>query len=151
MNGLSLSDFHYILNKEITPFLSLVSLMCFSALFLTFKRLDPNRMYSSPSSDNEDTAIPQSNTVVPFFLFDHIFFFKVKAIFLSMTSTGARHRDRTTTGNVLQEESHSGILAYFFGEDGKRKLTVEEFVTFKRNLQQQVMRLEVGFYSFKTQ
>ena len=73
------------------------------------------------------------------------FSFQVKTIFLSMTSTGARHRDRTTTGNVLQEEPHSGIMAYFFGEEGNRKLTVEEFVNFKRKLQQQVMRLEVGF------
>ena len=62
-----------------------------------------------------------------------------------MTSTGARHRDRTTTGNVLHEDAHSGILAYFFGEDGKGKLTVNEFVNFKRKLQKQVMRLEVCF------
>ena len=62
-----------------------------------------------------------------------------------MTSTGARHRDRKTTGNVLHEDSHSGILAYFFGENGKGKLTVDEFVNFKRKLQKQVMRLEVCF------
>ena len=63
-----------------------------------------------------------------------------------MTSTGARHRDRKTTGNVLHEESHSGIMAYFFGEGGKEKLTVEAFVNFKRKLQEQVMRLEVCFF-----
>ena len=61
-----------------------------------------------------------------------------------MTTTGARHRDRSTTGNVLVEESHSGIMGYFFGEDGKGKLTVNEFVQFKRTLQRQVMRLEVS-------
>ena len=64
-------------------------------------------------------------------------------MFLSMTTTGARHRDRSTTGNVLVEESHSGIMAYFFGENGKGKLTVDAFVNFKRKLQRQVMRLEV--------
>ncbi|XP_065051183.1 calcium uptake protein 1, mitochondrial-like [Rhopilema esculentum] len=74
-------------------------------------------------------------------------FKRVKNVFLSMTTTGARHRDRSTTGNVLVEESHSGIMAYFFGENGKGKLTVDAFVNFKRKLQRQVMRLEFESYN----
>lgn len=76
-------------------------------------------------------------------------FKRVKTLFLSMSSTGMRHRDRNTTGNVLVGEthsSHSGILAYFFGSDGKSKLTVDTFIHFKRKLQRQVMRLEFESY-----
>eukprot|EP00794_Sanderia_malayensis_P016905 gene16905-18611_t len=76
-------------------------------------------------------------------------FKRVKTIFLSMTSTGMRHRDRSTTGNVLVEEAHSGIMAYFFGTDGKQKLTVDKFIEFKRKLQRQVMRLEFESYNPK--
>ncbi len=68
----------------------------------------------------------------------------MKTIFLNMTSTGMRHRDRNTTGNVITDESQTGIMAFFFGEDGKGKLTVDKFVDFKRKLQRQVMRLEVN-------
>jgi len=70
--------------------------------------------------------------------------FKVRSLFLSMTSTGSRHRDHKTTGNVLSNEVNTGLAQYFFGKDGSDKLTVDEFVEFKTKLQEEVMFLEVG-------
>ena len=63
-----------------------------------------------------------------------------------MSTSGSRHRDRKTTGSVLHDSVSSGLTAYFFGEDGAKKLTVEEFVAFKMKLQQEVMLLEVFFF-----
>lgn len=73
-------------------------------------------------------------------------FKKVRALFLNMTSTGSRHRDRKTTGNVLNDQVNEGLAAYFFGEDGKGVLTSDEFIKFKKKLQEEVMFLE--FNSF---
>lgn len=61
-----------------------------------------------------------------------------------MTTTGSRHRDHKTTGNVLSQEVNTGLAKYFFGDDGEGKLTVEEFVDFKTKLQEEVMFLEVN-------
>ncbi|XP_057298068.1 calcium uptake protein 1, mitochondrial-like [Hydractinia symbiolongicarpus] len=74
-------------------------------------------------------------------------FKKVRSLFLSMTTTGSRHRDRSTTGNVLHGNVNTGLAAYLFGVDGSGKLTSEEFVQFKRRLQEEVMYLE--FVSFQ--
>ena len=60
-----------------------------------------------------------------------------------MTTTGSRHRDRKTTGNVLSQDVNTGLAKYFFGEDGSAKLTVDEFIKFKVKLQEEVMFLEV--------
>ena len=37
-----------------------------------------------------------------------------------------------------------GLMHYFFGEDGKAKLTIDKYVDFKRRLQKEVMQLEVS-------
>lgn len=76
-------------------------------------------------------------------------FKKVRSLFLSMTTTGSRHRDRKTTGNVLSQDVTSGLAKYFFGEDGSAKLTVEEFVKFKIKLQEEVMFLEFSSFNPK--
>ena len=60
-----------------------------------------------------------------------------------MTSTGSRHRDRKTTGNVLHDQVNVGLATYFFGKDGNGVLTSDEFIKFKRKLQEEVMYLEV--------
>jgi len=70
----------------------------------------------------------------------------VQSLFLSMTTTGSRHRDRKTTGNVLHANVNSGLSNHFFQEDGSKKLTTQEFVDFKSQLQKEVMFLE--FKSF---
>ena len=60
-----------------------------------------------------------------------------------MTQTGMRHRDHVVTGSVLSTHVNSGIKEYFFGKDLKKRLTVQRFIEFQKNLQQEVMYLEV--------
>lgn len=60
-----------------------------------------------------------------------------------MTQTGMRHRDHVVTGSVLSAHVNSGIKEYFFGKDFKKRLTVQRFIEFQKNLQQEVMYLEV--------
>lgn len=60
-----------------------------------------------------------------------------------MTQTGMRHRDHVVTGSVLSAHVNSGIKEYFFGKDLKKRLTVQRFIEFQKNLQQEVMYLEV--------
>jgi len=61
-----------------------------------------------------------------------------------MTSTGLRHRDHAVTGSVLSAHVNSGIKEYFFGKNLEKRLTVQRFIQFQKNLQQEVMYLEVG-------
>ena len=60
-----------------------------------------------------------------------------------MTSTGLRHRDHSTTGSVLSAHVNSGLKVYMFGKDLDKKLTVKRFMEFQKNLQKEVMFLEV--------
>jgi len=76
-------------------------------------------------------------------------FKKVRSLFLNMTSTGSRHRDRKTTGNVLHDEVSSGLATYFFGKDGLGVLTSDKFIQFKRLLQEEVMYLEFNSFTPK--
>ena len=64
-----------------------------------------------------------------------------------MSTTGSRHRDRKTTGNVLNHSVNTGLTKYFFGEEGTGKLTSDEFVNFKNQLQKEVMYLEVWLFN----
>lgn len=73
-------------------------------------------------------------------------FEKVQNILFSMTQTGMRHRDHAVTGSVLSAHVNSGIKEYFFGKDLKKRLTVQRFIEFQRNLQQEVMYLEFNSY-----
>lgn len=63
-----------------------------------------------------------------------------------MTQTGMRHRDHVVTGSVLSAHVNSGIKEYFFGKDLKKRLTVQRFIEFQTNLQQEVMYLEVNTF-----
>ena len=60
-----------------------------------------------------------------------------------MTATGLRHRDHAVTGSVLAPHVNSGLKEYFFGKNLEKKLTVKRFIEFQKNLQQEVMFLEV--------
>ncbi|EDO46619.1 predicted protein [Nematostella vectensis] len=73
-------------------------------------------------------------------------FEKVQNILFSLTATGSRHRDHTTTGSVLSAHVNTGLKIYFFGESEDKKLTVEEFVDFQKKLQKEVMYLEFVAY-----
>ena len=72
------------------------------------------------------------------------FNFQVQNILFSMTPTGLRHRDHAVTGSVLSAHVNSGIKEYFFGKNLEKRLTVQRFIQFQKNLQQEVMYLEVG-------
>ena len=61
-----------------------------------------------------------------------------------MTPTGLRHRDHAVTGSVLSAHVNSGIKELFFGKKIEKRLTVQRFIQFQKNLQQEVMYLEVG-------
>lgn len=68
--------------------------------------------------------------------------FQVQQIVMNQTSMGMRHRDRSTTGNVNKGVS-SALATYFFGADGSKKLTVENFLDFQLQLQTEILRIEV--------
>jgi hypothetical protein len=69
---------------------------------------------------------------------------KVQSIMLSQTSIGARHRDHAVTGNTLKDIS-SALNHYFFGPNLDQKLTVEKFLDFQRQLQSEILWLEVSY------
>ena len=72
-----------------------------------------------------------------------ICYFQVQNILFSMTQTGMRHRDHAVTGSVLSAHVNSGLKEYFFGKNMEKRLTVKRFIEFQKNLQQEVMFLEV--------
>ncbi|KAK7113550.1 calcium uptake protein 1, mitochondrial-like isoform X2 [Littorina saxatilis] len=73
-------------------------------------------------------------------------FYKVQEVIRNQTSVGMRHRDHAVTGSVDHGLS-SSLLCYFFGKDGKRKLTVKEFLDFQRQLQREINKIEFERYS----
>ncbi|KAK3719415.1 hypothetical protein QZH41_015667, partial [Actinostola sp. cb2023] len=73
-------------------------------------------------------------------------FEKVQNIMFSLTATGGRHRDHSTTGSVLAYTVNSGLKVYFFGENGEKKLTGKKFIEFQKTLQKEVMYLEFLSY-----
>jgi hypothetical protein len=71
-----------------------------------------------------------------------IFFYQISDILRNQTSIGKRHRDHAVTGNVVKDIG-SALTTYFFGAEGNKKLTVQEFIQFQKELQNEVLRLEV--------
>lgn len=59
----------------------------------------------------------------------------------SQSSTGIRHRDHQTTGSTFKG-INSGLNNYFFGEEREGILTVEKFLDFQRQLQNEILKLE---------
>ena len=68
-------------------------------------------------------------------------FENVTNLMRSQSSMGARHRDHQTTGSTLKG-INSGLIAYFFGQNRKKHLTVDDFLEFQRQLQNEILRLE---------
>lgn len=66
----------------------------------------------------------------------------VRNVILDTTAVGKRHRDHTTTGSTLKPVGRSALHSYFFGKDGKEKLTIAKFIDFQARLQQEITRLE---------
>jgi len=57
------------------------------------------------------------------------------------TSVGARHRDHGNTGNTFKVVN-SALSTYFFGPQHDKKLTIEKFLDFQLQLQQEILSLE---------
>lgn len=62
---------------------------------------------------------------------------------MGTTSMGRRHRDHSTTGSTLKPGSNSALKRYFFGPNGDQKLSIDNFLQFHTNLQEEIIRLEV--------
>lgn len=57
------------------------------------------------------------------------------------TSVGARHRDHGNTGNTFKGVN-TALSTYFFGLQHDKKLTIEKFLDFQLQLQQEILSLE---------
>ena len=72
--------------------------------------------------------------------FDFDEFLKFKSLIRSQTSIGQRHRDHSTTGNILKDNSI--LNQFFFGENLDQMLTLERFLQFYEELQNEILILE---------
>ena len=68
-------------------------------------------------------------------------FENVTNLMRSQSSMGARHRDHQNTGSTLKG-INSGLITYFFGQNRKGILTVDDFLEFQRSLQNEILKLE---------
>ncbi|XP_078578606.1 calcium uptake protein 1, mitochondrial-like isoform X6 [Branchiostoma floridae x Branchiostoma japonicum] len=100
-------------------------------------------------------ATPRRNFEIAFRMYDldgngHLSydeFEKVQSVVFHQTSTGMRHRDRSTTGNVKAKAGVGSALArYFFGEEMDQTLTVDKFLSFQSQLQHEILRIEFERY-----
>ena len=60
----------------------------------------------------------------------------------SQSHVGMRHRDHAVTGNTLKS-MNTGLAEYFFGPGLDQKLTFQRFLTFQRQLQREILNIEV--------
>jgi len=72
--------------------------------------------------------------------FDFDEFNKLKSLIRTQTSIGQRHRDHSTTGNILKENSI--LNQFFFGENLDELLSIEKFLIFYDQLQKEILSLE---------
>lgn len=72
---------------------------------------------------------------------DYEEFDKVQTIIRNQTSVGMRHRDHSNTGSIYKGFS-SALSTYFFGRNLDKKLTIEKFLEFQRQLQTEILTLE---------
>jgi Ca2+-binding EF-hand superfamily protein len=72
--------------------------------------------------------------------FDFDEFAKLRNLIRTQTSIGQRHRDHSTTGNILRETSI--VNQYFFGENLDQLLTIDKFLQFYEQLQTEILQLE---------
>lgn len=72
-------------------------------------------------------------------------FEKVRKLLGRQTSMGMRHRDHAVTGNTLKS-MNTALSTYFFGVDHSKKLTVDKFLDFQRQLQNEILLLEFNRY-----
>ena len=68
-------------------------------------------------------------------------FEQLQIIIRNKTSVGQRHKDTYMTGSVIK--GNSSLNEYFFGHDLKQLLTADKFIGFQRQLQDEVIKMEV--------
>jgi len=94
-------------------------------------------------------STPKRNFALAFKMFDlngdgdvdYQEFQKVYKVILQGTAVGSRHRNHSTTGNVLGDVSEE-FGTYLFGKDRTNKLTVEQFQMFHDELTLAVLKEE---------
>ncbi|XP_042050853.1 calcium uptake protein, mitochondrial-like [Salvia splendens] len=106
-------------------------------------------------------SIPESSFSVAFKMFDldnngsidKIEFKKVMTLMRSRNRQGASHKDGMRLGMKVSGsvEEGGGLVEYFFGKDGTRRLEHDRFVEFLRDMQHEMLRLEFAHYDFKSQ
>ena len=65
----------------------------------------------------------------------------------SQSSVGMRHRDHAVTGNTLKS-MNTGLAEFFFGGGLDQKLTFQRFLAFQRQLQREILSIEVDCLKF---
>ncbi|CAJ1972062.1 unnamed protein product [Sphenostylis stenocarpa] len=105
-------------------------------------------------------SIPESSFTVAFKMFDvdnngeinKEEFKKVMALMRSRHRQGVHHRDGLRTGlKVNDPVEDGGLVEYFFDKDGNGCLQHDKFVTFLRDLHDEILRLEFAHYDYKSQ
>ncbi|KAL2500576.1 calcium-binding EF hand family protein [Forsythia ovata] len=105
-------------------------------------------------------SIPESSFSVAFKMFDldndggidKQEFKKVMGLMRTLNRQGACHRDGLRIGfKVSGSVEDGGLLEYFFGSDGSKRLEHETFVQFLRDLHDEMLRLEFAHYDCKSQ
>ncbi|WKY03671.1 hypothetical protein Q1695_004989 [Nippostrongylus brasiliensis] len=71
-------------------------------------------------------------------------FLKVQHLIMSQTTVGQRHRDHITPNSSFSVQSNSALERYFFGKDGKEKLSASKFLEFQERLYNDILRMEFG-------
>ncbi|XP_020965726.1 calcium uptake protein, mitochondrial-like isoform X2 [Arachis ipaensis] len=62
------------------------------------------------------------------------------------------HRDGMRKGSKVNDDcvENGGVLEYFFGKDGKGRLSIHRFLQFMRDLHHEILRLEFDHYDYKS-
>ncbi|KAL7597390.1 calcium uptake protein, mitochondrial [Lactuca sativa] len=104
-------------------------------------------------------SIPESSFSVAFKMFDidndgeidREEFKKVMALMRGHNRQGAYQKGGNRTGfKVGGRLENGGLVNYFFGEDGNKRLQLENFVQFLRDLHHEMIWLEFSHYDFKS-
>ena len=73
-------------------------------------------------------------------------FDRVQTVLRSQTAVGLRHRDHSSTGNVIRSPVNSALLSYFFGNELNGKLSHESFLKFRKAFMNDIQRMEFESY-----
>jgi Ca2+-binding EF-hand superfamily protein len=75
-------------------------------------------------------------------------FAQLQTIIRSRSALGQRHKDTYMTGSVIRH--NSSLEEHFFGHDRKGLLTVDKFIAFQKQLQEEVIKMEFEYCNVRT-